>query len=195
MLYNFTRKYDFIPNLKYNSKDLEVVYSHKLLGIICTSDGKWKDNTFNLIKRANTRMFFIRRLKKLGASNTTLKEAYVLFVRPILEMCAPLWTGALMQNNAKHLSESLERIQRNFCRILFPSKTYDFAKNALGLQSLTERRVILSKHCASKMAKNNKFSHLFKTQIQQKLEVKIFTLNQNGKLIAMEIQPFLFSLD
>ena len=52
-------------------------------------------------EKANNRMFFIRRSINLGASVSTLKEAYVLFVRPALEMCAPLWSGALTQKQTK----------------------------------------------------------------------------------------------
>ena len=80
--------------------------------------------TLKLAKQANTRLYFIRRLKKLGASILTLTEAFKLFVRPILEMCAPLWTGALFLRTGKSLSESLECVQKAFCKILLPDKDY-----------------------------------------------------------------------
>ena len=101
MPFNFTKKYDLIPKFTYDSKVLETTYEYKLLGIICTSDRKWTKNIQNLVKKANNRMFFIRRLMNLWASVSTLKEAYVLFVRPALEMCAPLWSGALTQKQTK----------------------------------------------------------------------------------------------
>ena len=79
----------------------------------------------------------------------------------MLEMCAPLWTGALTQKRTQFLAEALERVQQNFCKILFPFKSYSFAKRELQIQDLSERRILLSKRCATKMEKNPKFSHLF----------------------------------
>ena len=106
-------------------------------------------------------MFFVRRLKNLGASVTTLREAYTLFVRPMLEYCAPLWTGALTQN--KGLSQALERVQINFCKLVSPGHDYSASLHYLQLKKLSERRIDLSRKTALKMSQNPKFSHLFKT--------------------------------
>ena len=43
--FNFTKKFDFVPNLKIDGRQLDVVYSAKLLGIIIQSDCKWGQNT------------------------------------------------------------------------------------------------------------------------------------------------------
>ena len=98
---------------------------------------------------------------KLGASNAVLVESFILFVRPILEMCAPLWSGALTQTKTKFLSESLERVQRSFCKILFPMKSYEWSLSNLKLKTLHERRIMLSKRTATKMSKNEKFKNFF----------------------------------
>ena len=157
--FNFTRKFDFIPKFKYGSQDLEVTYKTKLLGVQCTSDGKWNEHISYLVKKASIRLYFIRRLKKLGASHQILKESYILFVRPILEMCAPLWTGALTKN--QFLTDSLERVQKSFCKILFPYESYQCSLENLKLQNLHERRVSLAKKTAIKMSKNDKFKGFF----------------------------------
>ena len=159
--FNFTRKYDFIPNLTLGPDELEVVYETKLLGVICCSSGKWTENIKYLVKKANARLYFIRRLKSLGASIATLKEAFILFVRPMIEFCAPLWAGALYHQSGKALSESLERIQRSFCKLLFPTRDYESSIESLKLQKISERRLILTKRFGSKMAENPKFSYLF----------------------------------
>ena len=111
----------------------------------------------NLVKKASTRLFFIRRLKKLGASKSVLKESYILFIRPILEMCAPLWTGALTQTK----TQFLKQVQRSFCKILFSHESYERSIEKLNLQYLHKRRIILSKRTSNKMSKNDKFKHLF----------------------------------
>ena len=78
-----------------DNNELEVVESTKLLGVMCSSTGKWNEHIQNLTKKANTRLYFVRQLKGLGAPIETLKETYVL------EMCAPLWTGALYLRSEK----------------------------------------------------------------------------------------------
>ena len=159
--FNFTKKHDFIPILSLGDKELEVVDQTKLLGVLCCSSGKWSENIKYLVKKANTRLYFVRRLKTLGASMNTLKEAFMLFVRPMLEFCAPLWTGALTLRTGKSLSESLERVQRNFCKLLFPHLDYCNSLRTLNMRKLDERRLILTKRFGTKMAENPKFSYLF----------------------------------
>ena len=122
--FNFTRKHGFYPQLNLHDSELEVVENTKLLGVMCSSTGKWNEHIKYIAKKANTRLYFVRRLKKLGASIQTLKETYILFVRPILEMCATVHPFGLEQalylKSGKSLSESLKRIQR----ILFANKHF-----------------------------------------------------------------------
>ena len=76
-------------------------------------------------------------------------------------MCAPLFAGALHIKTGKSLSESLERVQRNFCKILFPNKDYLSSLNELDLLKISERRLKLTKKFGHKMASNPKFAYLF----------------------------------
>ena len=71
--FNFTRKYDFTPTLTYDSQPLEVIYKTKLLGLMVTSDGKFEEHIRYLTTKAKTRLFFLRRLKVLGANVETKK--------------------------------------------------------------------------------------------------------------------------
>ena len=82
MPFNFTKKYDFFPKIKFPEaeKPLKVVYETKLLGIICTSDGKFKNNTIRIVKKATSKLWMIRRLKWFGADKNILLEAYILHV-------------------------------------------------------------------------------------------------------------------
>ena len=119
------------------------------------------ENVNYIIKKANKRIFFLRRLKKLGASVSNLREVYILFIRPILEFCAPLWAGALTLNRSSFLSNALERIQQNCLKIISPSQTYFSCLESLRVQSLSDRRTILTKKHAEKMSKNERYSYLF----------------------------------
>ena len=157
MPFIFSKKYDFIPRLAYNCENLDVVYQTKLLGIICCSDGKWYENSKYLAGKGFSKLYFLRRLKDLKASVETLREVYILFVRSTLELCAPLWSGALDRRSA----ETLERVQRSALRILQPNEGYQASMKSLNLETPDERRLNLTKKFAKKMANDPKFQYLF----------------------------------
>ena len=74
--FNFTRKHEFIPQFVIDGEPIEVVNQTKLLGLIVTSDCKWEANTKNIVTKWNGRLWFLRRLKTLGASLDTLLDIY-----------------------------------------------------------------------------------------------------------------------
>ena len=157
---NFTRKYDFLPKLQFENEDLEVTYTTKILGLVFSSNGEWDENIKYLTKKANARLYFLRRLKSLGASIMTLKEVYILFIRSIVEFCAPLWAGNLSKSSVK----ALDRIEQNAMKILFPGKTYFQSLEILQLKNLSQRRLDLTMKYGRKAATNPKMSHLFKSK-------------------------------
>ena len=58
MPFNFTRKYDFLPNFSLDGIPLEVVYETKLLGITLTSDCRWDNNTKSIVQKDSSRLWF-----------------------------------------------------------------------------------------------------------------------------------------
>ena len=159
MSFNFTRKYNFVPELSIDGVTLEVVTRTKLLGVICTSDCKWKENTRYIVTKATKKLWFMRRLKNLGASNTTLVDVYRLFVRANLEFSVPLWSGALTSGQSK----DIERVQRTACAIILGKKftSYEEALDELELVPLAERRRELCTKFALKCTEDSRFQNLF----------------------------------
>ena len=158
--FNFSKKYDFLPKISYDGNELEVEYKSKLLGVIIESTGRWNSHIEYVANKAKQRVFFLRRLKSLGATQQTLREIYILFIRSILEFSAPLWTGALTEN--KKLTDKLDRIQRYVCRVIRPDLEPSQAQSVLNLSSLEERRLKTSEKCANQMAKDPMFTSMFK---------------------------------
>ena len=70
IVFNPCRSLDFMPNMCLDGQELEVVEEIKLLGLIVRSDMKWISNTKNMAKKANKRLWLLRRLKNLGANNS-----------------------------------------------------------------------------------------------------------------------------
>ena len=69
--------------------NLEVVESFKLLGVKLRSDLRWVENTDYICKRGYSRLWMLRRLKALGATQTELVDVYEKQVRSILELAVP----------------------------------------------------------------------------------------------------------
>ena len=160
MPFNFTKKYDFLPEFTLDGTPLETVYETKLLGLTISSNCRWDSNTKNTVIKGNSRLWFLRRLKLLGASQSTLLDIYKLFCRSVLEYAAPVWAGALTTKN-KH---DLERVQRNAMRIISDSQSTPYLEflNECNEETLTNRRDQLSLAFAQKCLKTEKFNNFFK---------------------------------
>ena len=155
MSFNFSRKYAFIPQLTLQSKPLEVIHRTKLVRVIVTTDCKFKEHIKYLTAKAKTPLFFLRRLKLLGANTDTLVETYKLFIRSILEYAAPLWDGAISEQSNK-LLESIEKISLKII-LCQEYKTYEDSLTKVNLTTLKFRRSIITRKCAYNISINPKF--------------------------------------
>ena len=104
-------------------------------------------------------MWFLRRLKTLGASLETLLDIYKLFIRSHLEFCAPLWAGALSTKN----NQDLERVQKTALKIILGHRyrSYDDALELIEEESLEERRISLCRKFVKTFSRNPNYSYLF----------------------------------
>ena len=127
MLFNPGTKRDFFPRFVFNDKELEVVEESKLLGIIIRNDLSWSSNNNNMVKRAYKKLWCLKRLKRLGATQQDLLDVYFKQVRNILEFGAPVWHPKRVQKSA-------------FCIILGRNfKSYKKSLRFLKMDSLLKR--------------------------------------------------------
>ncbi|XP_033095982.1 keratin, type II cytoskeletal I-like [Anneissia japonica] len=87
---------------------LTVANNVKLLGVVLSSDLKWENHVDLMVKKANRKLFTLRKLKEAGFNNNELLTVYMGYIRPILEYAAPLWSGGL----TVYQETSLERVQK-----------------------------------------------------------------------------------
>ena len=93
VLFNTARKYDFQPQLTLDgTSQLEVVEEFRLLGINFQSNLSWQSNT-NLM--CISRIWMIRWLSKLGASQTDMLDVYNKQIRCVLVLVEAVWTPEL----------------------------------------------------------------------------------------------------
>ena len=159
MSFNFSTKFDFLPKLFIGQNQLEVVQNFKLLGIIICSDLKWHEHTSYIVKKAKQRLWFLRRLSRLGASYETLLEHFHLMIRSVLETGAPVFTAGLNKGNIT----DIEDVQRGAFKIILRGKYKDYenALLTLGAKSLEDRRTDICLKFAKKCTSHPKMKHLF----------------------------------
>ena len=85
MLFNPCTSRDFMPEVRVNNTRIELVEESKLLGIIITSDLKWEAHTSYMVQRCNSKIWVIRRLKRLGTSRLDLLDIYCKQIRSIVK--------------------------------------------------------------------------------------------------------------
>jgi len=98
-----------LPLLSISSQTIERVTSYKLLGVHIDSSLSWSLHIDYIIKKATTRPYFLKQLKRAGLSlsNSHLLHLYITVIRPVLEYCAPVRHFAL----TKAQSESQRRFK------------------------------------------------------------------------------------
>ena len=130
----------------------------KLLGIVIPSDLKWNSNTKNLTSRAYSKLWLLRRLKRLGTPVLELVDS--IFQASILELAVLVWNPGLTVAN----SNSLERVQNSALAVILRKKyiSYKYALKTLDIETLKERRESICLKFGLKSRKNPNFKNWFK---------------------------------
>ena len=154
MTFNFTNKYKFSTRLKIDKETIETVPNTRLLGTIIEENLSWDLNTANVVRKANASMQILRRVASFGASDSDMKEIYILFVRSLLEQSATVWHSSLSQQNVS----DLERVQKTALKIILGGRYTNYKDSLLKLDilSLSERREQLCLQFALKCTRNPK---------------------------------------
>ena len=141
MIFNFSKKKQFSTQLTLNGNHIEAVKEMKLLGTIVSDDLKWNKNTRFLVKRAYARMELLRQLNKFTNSTRDKIHIYKTYVRSVLEQSCVVWSSNLTNRNIKEL----EHVQKVAISLITNNKkTYQENMKHLNIETLTERRNILS---------------------------------------------------
>ena len=162
MIFNTGRKYAGMPKLTLSGEGdnyMEVVEQFKLLGVILRSDMRWYDNTDYICQKGYSRLWMLRRLKGLGASETEMMDVYEKQVRSVLELAVPVWQPALTQIEMKQI----ERVQRCALYIILGEEyySYDHAMDLLECENLNDRRYRLCENFAKKSLRHPKYQNWF----------------------------------
>jgi hypothetical protein len=130
----------------------ERVEFFKLLGVIVSNDLKWSRHINYICNKANSRLYFLRQLKRAAASNDDMLHFYLSVIRAVLEYAVPAWHTSL----TTALSDQIEAIQKRALRLIFGSsvsthQSYQSFCSELGILTLQARRENLCKRFFEKL--------------------------------------------
>ena len=129
--------------------------------MVIRSDLSWSSNTESMIARSNKKLWFIKKLRKLGANTKDLLDLCSRHIGSILEYAAPVWHSALTVEDRLRL----ERVQKSALHIILGAnyKSYSSALKLTGTRTLFETRRKICLKFAKKALKSKKFGKWFKT--------------------------------
>ena len=98
--------------LKIASKDLETTLCERDLGVIFSSELKWKQQVIACAAKANSILGLIRKIF-VNFDLKLVRLLYTVYVRPLIEFAVPVWNPSL-----KGDIDVLERLQHRFTRMV-----------------------------------------------------------------------------
>ena len=155
-LFNTARKFDFMPQLTIDGNTLlQVVEEFRLLGLVFKSNLSWQSNTDQMCQKGFARLWMLRRLKKLGATQTEMLDVYYKQIRCMLELAVAVWTPGL----SKAEGYQIERVQKCALHVIMGDsyESYDHAADSLGVEKLSDRRSKLCLTFARRLEKHPKY--------------------------------------
>ena len=118
---------DFDP-IKVNNKNIDCVKKTKVLDVTLSSDLKWNDHVYEVIKKVNKHLYFLSQMKREGVKPKGLTTFYIACIRSVIEYACALFYNSLPQ----YLSNDLEYCQKRALRIIYPYTSYDQALKETG---------------------------------------------------------------
>ena len=94
------------PNpVKIMGQNIEIVHSYKYLGTIIDDKLRWDENTTNLFKKGQQRLYFLRKLNALHVDRNILSLFHDSFVKSVMTFGLICWWGNLSVKNRAKLSK------------------------------------------------------------------------------------------
>ena len=124
------------PLLTLGGTDVERVATFKLLGVHISDDLKWARHVDALASKVASRIYFLKQLKRSGASTEDLICFFASVIRPVLEYACPVWHSNLTTGQ----SDLLESLQKRALKIIFNDNDYHMSLILSGMDTLHSRR-------------------------------------------------------
>ena len=162
MLFNKSQILDFQPEITLQNSEtyLDVVDQSRLLGLQVTTDLRWAAHTQSIVKRANSKLWMLRRMKLLNIDPYIIVDFYFKEIRSICEMACQVFHSGLTQNQ----SNDIENIQKRALKIILGGAyhSYEVACTLVSAEPLYDRRLSQCLKFVRKAVKSRLHSDIFK---------------------------------
>ncbi len=136
MIIYFGRKPHNLAPITMGGKSISQANVSKLLGVMLSNDLGWEAHVEYICSKSSRRIYFLRLLKRGGATPVEIRDTYVAIIRSVLEYACEVWHTGL----GKLQSDSIEDIQKRALKIAYPQVSYSKALEESGLDTLRQRR-------------------------------------------------------
>ena len=102
---SFSRSGSTVDHITINDKQIEVVSSAKLLGVVVSDNLRWNAHVESIYKKAATCLYLLQQLKRAKVPPKDMLLFYTTCIRPVLEYACPVFDNSL----AQYLSNEMER--------------------------------------------------------------------------------------
>ena len=104
-----------IEPLDVDGVDVHPVSSFKLLGVNIERNLKWNSHINSICPKTNSRIYFLKHLRRSGVGLENLLHFYHSVIRPVLEYACPSWSTSLTCEQ----SDRLRLVQKRALSIIF----------------------------------------------------------------------------
>jgi hypothetical protein len=127
------------PKINYmlGANTIQSVVTERDLGVVVSNDFKWTNHISAIVKKANSKIFLIKKAFLLPLSVPLFLALYKTYVRPLLEFATPAWNPYYARD-----IDLLERVQRRATKMVAGLKHLGYYErlSMLNLQTLRQRR-------------------------------------------------------
>ena len=105
MIVDFRRKKPSPPSpLVIDGRTVEIVQHFKFLGSTISSNLKWELNVVSIVKKAQQRLYFLRRLRSFGLTTQVMLNFYRAVIEFVLVFSITVWFGSITQKETLRLN-------------------------------------------------------------------------------------------
>ena len=109
MIINFSRDRKSVPPVSLKGKDIEVVQEYKYLGVVLDSKLNWHKNCDLVFKKAQSRLFHLRKLRSFGVGRSLLLTFHHGILASILFYGVIAWGGSITASDRNRLNKVLKK--------------------------------------------------------------------------------------
>ena len=112
LIFDFKRKKNKVAPILIRGQPVEVVPSYKYLGVHLDSKLDWKENSRVTFKKAQSRLFFLRKPRSFDMGRPILNIVYHGILESVLFLCCGVFFYAVEDRNRLNNKESVHRLSK-----------------------------------------------------------------------------------